>query len=214
MKLPTSLSELKRLNANSEDSEEHETEDFEEAETEATDDNQETLEGDDLVDQNEADDVPAWLQTGEDEDTNSDGDVKVPLKAHIAQRKKFQGNINSLRTDIESRDTQIEALTQTIEDLREAIKPGASSAAKVGSEKDLPPVLSDFENEDSPESAHQAAMLEWSLKTFERRQQQAEMRKSQQQQAQEREQELTRHYNRAAALVEAGQLTPEEYRDV
>ena len=213
MKLPTTLSELKRQNANSEGSEEHETEAIEEAELEASEDNQEPLEGDELVDQNEANNVPAWLQTGEDSQENSDDDVQVPLKAHIAQRKKFQGNISSLRTDIEARDTQIEALTQTVHELRDAIKPAGQSAATASPKQDLPPVLSDFENEDNPEAAHQSAMLDWSFKTFERRQQQADVRKNQQQQAQEREQELTRHYSRAAALVEAGQLTPEEYRD-
>ena len=211
MKLPRTLSELKRLNSGSETTDEHEPEILE-TEEQNTADQQEPLEGADLVDQNEAEDVPAWLQTGEEEQTNSEDDVKVPLKAHIAQRKKFQGNISSLRTDIEARDTQIEALTQTVQELRDVIKPNGDKPAGEGSSVELPPRIADFEDQENPEAAHQAAMLNWSLRTFDKRQQAAELRKQQQAVAQQREQELSRHYDRAALLIEAGQLTPDEYR--
>ena len=211
MKLPKTLSELKRLNQESEVSDEHETEVQDDLNLEA--DAADNLEGDELVDANEEGDVPAWLRTGEDEQDKAEDDVQVPLKAHIAQRKKFQGNISSLRTDIEQRDTQIEALTQTVQELREAIKPEGQTNGTQAPSAELPPVLADFEDQDNPELAHQQAMLDWSMKTFDKRQQQADLRKAQQQQAQKREQDLTRHYERSAALVEAGQLTPEEYRE-
>lgn len=209
MKLPRTLSELKRLNSESETTDEHETEILEEEEQD-TAEQQEPLEGAELVDQNEAEDVPAWLQTGEEEETSSEDDVKVPLSAHIAQRKKFQGNINGLRTDIETKDSQIEALSQTIQELRDAIQP--KTGTKAAADVELPPVLSDFEEEDNPEIAHQKAILDWSMRTFEKRQQQTEARKKQAHMSQQREQELTRHYERAGALIEAGQLTPDEYR--
>ena len=208
MKLPKTLSELKRQNRESEQSDEHETENTDELKTQ--EEQPADLEGDETVDANEEESVPAWLQTGESED-DSEEDVQVPLSAHIAQRKKFQGNISSLRTDIEARDTQIEALTQTVQELRDAIRPGEKKQA--APQVELPPVLSDFDDEDSPDTAYQKAMLDWSMRTFENRQKQAEMKRTQEQAALQREQELTRHYERAATLVEAGQLTPEEYRN-
>ena len=208
MKLPTTLSELKRQNRESENSDEHEPENTDELN--ATEADPADPEGDELVDANEDNSVPAWLQTGENEDDSED-DVKVPLSAHIAQRKKFQGNISTLRTDIEARDTQIEALTQTVQELREAIRPEDKKQAVPNVE--LPPALSDFDNEDNPDIAYQKAMLDWSMRTFENRQKQADMKRQQEQAALQREQELTRHYERAATLVEAGQLTPEEYRN-
>lgn len=213
MKLPTSLSELKRLNAKNENTEtpdEHETEVLDDIGSEdpeqlATD------EGEDLEDQDEAENVPAWMDTGDDQDAD-ESDVQIPLKAHIAQRKKFQGNIQSLRSDVEQKDTQIEALTQTVNELKTAIMPQTKSNGRAAN-IELPPVLSDFDDQDNPEAAHQAALLEWSMQSFERKQRQAEAEKQSQEQAAMREQELGAHYQRAAILVKEGHLTPDEYRN-
>lgn len=210
MKLPSSLSELKRLNAKTEDSEAPE-----ELEPEALEDDDpiepETLDADSAEqEEGETGDVPAWLQTGEEDETN-ESDVQVPLKAHIAQRKKFQGNIHSLRTDIEEKDTQIEALTQTVNELKQAVLPQSQPNGRPAN-VELPPVLSDFEDQENPEAAHQNAMLEWSMQSFERRQRQVETQKQAEQAATTRKQELNAHYERAAILVQDGQLTSEEYR--
>lgn len=217
MKLPTTLSELKRLNSESENTDEHETEVLEsEEQTPAgeqnssdKDDHENSLNDDDV---DQAEHVPAWMLTGEEElDKTSSDDVQVPLKAHIAQRKKFQGNISSLRSDIEERDTQIEALTNTVNELKNAITPQSKANGHVPN-TDLPPVLSDFNDEDNPEAAHQSALLEWSMRNFEARQQNEAAKKRAQEAAQKREAELTSHYQRAAMLVDAGELTPDEYR--
>lgn len=211
MKLPKTLSELKRQNAQSSESEEHETEtENESLQLEETDSTPESLEAGE-GDEDEIEEIPAWLQTGESQD-NEDG-VQVPLKAHIAQRKKFQGSISNLRTDIEARDTQIEALNSTIQELKEAISPQSKTRPGGSFEGELPPALSDFEEEDNPEAAHQAAMLDWSMRTFDRRQQKAEQSRQAEQIAQTREADLNHHYTRAAQLIEAGQLTPDEYRE-
>lgn len=216
MKLPKTLSELKALNAKADNvTDEHETELEEQGEgTELNLESQREpegheLEGDELVEANEEGNVPAWLETGEEEEQEG---VQVPLKAHIAQRKKFQGSISSLRTDIEQRDTQIDALSQTIEELKAAITP-ANGATQGGFEGDLPPVLADFEDQDNPEQAHQQALLDWSVKTFEKRQKQAEAQRKAQEIATNREAELTEHYSRAAELVGSGQITAEEWRN-
>lgn len=212
MKLPTSLSELKRLNAKTdatESSDEHETEVLEADEHDQTE-NLEALTDGDEDEGEEEQSVPAWMQSGDDANED-ESDVQVPLKAHIAQRKKFQGNIHSLRSDIEERDTQIEALTETVKELKSALSP--QTIPKGGSSDiELPPVLSDFQDEDNPEGAHQSALLEWSMRSFEKRQRQSEAKRQADQAAAMREEELNAHYTRAAILVEAGQLTPEEYR--
>lgn len=210
MKLPKTLSDLKRLNAQTGDADEHETATGEEFELEADDSQKDAPDGDELAD-DEAENVPAWLETG-DGTEEDESDVKVPLKAHIAQRKKFQGNIHSLRTDIDERDTQIDALTKTIQELQQAINPNAKPNGAANS-NDLPPVLSDFDGEDNPDTAYQKAMLDWSLKTVDQRQNDRATQAAQAEIAQSRELELTRHYERAAKLVEAGQLTGDEYRE-
>ena len=211
MKLPKTLSELKRQNAQPEDADEHETATGEELELEANDNQADAPEGDELVDENEAEDVPAWLETGEGTD-ETESDVQVPLKAHIAQRKKFQGNIHTLRTDIDQRDEQIDALTKTIQELQQTITPQSKPNGAANS-NDLPPVLSDFDREDNPDTAYQKAMLEWSLKTVDQRNNDRAAQQAQAEIANNRELELTRHYERAAKLVEAGQLTGDEYRE-
>lgn len=212
MKLPTTLSELKRLNAKPE-----EPETADELETEVLDpdepedpDTLDAADSDEVAD-DEGGDLPAWLQTGDEQDTD-ENDVQVPLKAHIAQRKKFQGNIHSLRSDMEQKDTQIEALTQTVNELKQAVLP-QSKANGGPANVDLPPVLRDFSDQDDPEAAHQSALVEWSMQSFERKQRQVEAQKQAEKAAATREQELNAHYERAAILVKEGHLSPDEYRN-
>ena len=204
------LSQLKAENASKENEEQtgqSESDDLEALQEDGEELEEQTGQSDDSDDDPDPEEVPAWMQTDDDDsETSSEQTNLMPVKSHIRKRKQLQG-------EIKAKDDQIADLQQQITQLQQgtAPQPGQQAPTQARPTVKAAPKLSDFADEDDPESAFTAAMLSWSNSQVDARMNQ----NVQQQQVTARKQAidtaLDDHYERAAVLIEKGNLAAEEY---
>ena len=154
----------------------------------------------------DSEEIPIWMQSGDQ--TSQKGD-KVPVKAHVAMKHK-------LKARVKEEESKVEELRQEIEKL----KSGTVAAVNPNRQQSIPnspakrPTLKDY---DYDEDKYNAATDDWleakmteKLSSFQTKHQQTEQQNQQQRQM---EKSVDEHYNRAAKLVEEGNLTADEYHD-
>lgn len=205
-----SLTELKQENAAKEQKEQEgqpDPDELEPMQEEGEELEEQTGQSDDSEDDPDAEEVPAWMLTGDETDTSQQN--LMPVKTHVRKRKALQGELKAKDDVIAELQQQVAALTQGTAQPAGQPQPAAQPQAKAPTV----PKLVDFDGEDDPEAAYAAAMVEWSNTQVDARYQ----HNAQTQQAAAHKQQLERaldsHYERAATLIDAGNLTEDDYRN-
>lgn len=206
-----SLTELKQANAEQEKQEQagqlENPDELETLQEETEELEEQTGQSDDPDDEDDSKEVPEWMQTDEDGEPDTSSKNLMPVKSHVRKRKALQG-------EIKAKDDVIAELQQQVAQLQQGTANPAElqqTARPQGTATPLPK-LRDFDDEEDPETAFAAAMVQWSNAQVDARQNQ----NAQQQQATARKQRLDTaldgHYERAATLISDGSLDPEEYK--
>lgn len=164
-------------------------------------------EPDDSAEAPDAQDVPLWMQAEEQESAESG---QMPVRSHIAVKQKLKGRLRN-------KDGEIEQLRSELNQLKSAAQPAPVVTPPPAPAQTAMPKAEDFYDAKDPDSAYQAALQRWMNQGVEERLNQHLQIHQQQQQRQQLDtrinQELERHYDRAAKIVSEGLLSADEYQD-
>lgn len=207
MKLPKTLKELKAENARKEQEDQtgqSETPDQDELQDEEQHQEEQTGQSDESEgDGSETKEVPEWMQAETDDESGSDR--LMPVKAHVKKRK-------ALQTQLEKKDATIEGLQEQINRL----SGGAGQNSDTPSLKPVAPTqrpkLIDFDDEENPEAAFEAAMVEYSAALVDSRYDKRLNQAAATQRETQLQEDLDKHYLRAAELIDDDELTTDEYQ--
>lgn len=156
----------------------------------------ETIVDGEVNEEQEEQEVPAWLHQ---EDEGEGGD-NVPLAVHLDKKNKLKGQISE-------RNDEIEQLKAEIESLRNSKTPQDTDTLRM-------PTL---EEHDHDEEKYQEAMAKWSQdvakQTFGSISQTEEQKRRAQAEVERVQTDVNNHYERAQKLVNENSIKPEVYQE-